>query len=237
MQNFHQITNFVEISNFSNPKIIHDYFNIFCLPIIIFLNLINISFSITELEIKWNGTYFLLFWYTTFTYFIIDYLWVFFIPKSVKSPELIKTHHIITILNILCPYYYQEAEWFMGVCMIVELNTWFLIVKRQYIPFHNDKYLLNKLIYFTINTLFYLSWYIIRLFIYPILTFDMYDLYISQYKFLSNHNKLYNDKIFLIINPFLYSLLCHFCLCLLNLKWTFDLVKSNFIKSTNNKYL
>ncbi len=237
MINFFEISNYpIKISCY-DPKIVHDYFNIFCLPIIIFLNLINIDFNLDPIYLKWNGYYFNIFWYTTFIYFIIDYLWIFFIPQSVKSPQLIKTHHIITILNILCPYFYKEAEWIMGVCMTVELNTWFLIIKRQYIPFHNNKNLLNKFIYFIINLLFYLTWYVIRLLIYPIITFDIFDLHIRHYKFVGDNNKLYNDKIFLIINPYFYPLVCHIILCLLNLKWSVDLLKSNFFRKINNKYL
>ena len=59
-------------------------------------------------------------------------MWLLICPQCVRSPRVIVSHHIVSLLYILVPFSYPEYDWAMGYCMLVEINTWFLIARRYF---------------------------------------------------------------------------------------------------------
>ena len=103
----------------------------------------------------------------------------------------------------------------MGAILSVELNTWFLICRRlvyrsNHCPSGYAKF--SPIITNTVSTLFYITWVAIRCYLYPhVLVLFMY---------------LWKDEIEIQGKFFFWELLfipVHAVLCVLNLKWTYDL--------------
>jgi hypothetical protein len=104
-----------------DPVALHDYFN---LVVIAILNVENVTYLAT-------GKGFELFFTSAMVYFLLDTIFVGVYPQSVKSPVVILSHHICTALYMLIPYNYPHYQWCMAYCMLVEINTWLLIARRQ----------------------------------------------------------------------------------------------------------
>mmetsp|Transcript_8512 Transcript_8512/g.10768 ORF Transcript_8512/g.10768 Transcript_8512/m.10768 type:complete len:254 (-) Transcript_8512:2387-3148(-) len=120
---------------------IHDFFNLIFLVPIVVLNALNwnwdqLIYGNNKQELPfvhaWTGDYFDMFYWTTVAYFAIDLIWVCVIPKCVKSSSTIIQHHFAVLLYIVIPYKIHEYRFLMGICMSVELNTWFLIARRVF---------------------------------------------------------------------------------------------------------
>lgn len=210
----------------------HDWFNLVALLPVIYLNLRNwscITFcsevadslgwrsSVVEL---WHGEAFAEFWWTTFAYFILDMGWMLVLPDCVKSPGVILKHHIATIGYIMLPKFRPQVGWLMGACMIVEVNTWFLIARRALNkrgdrPFTTGVPLYKSLRCALISTCFYITWFGIRLIIYPGLLVVM----VQEWLKLSAEVGTYLNL--LIMAPVFQ---CAFIY--LNVKWSIDLIRS-----------
>jgi len=171
---------------------IHDYFNIFTLPVIIFNNWIALLFG--------NIFGFDILFYLFLGYIILDLFWIILTPRSVGSPSTIIFHHIISILGWFIQIYEPSLIFLTRLALLVEFNTWFNILKRYY------KY---DIIY----TCFYITWFLFRVFLYPILFFLSYNQYIL---FINTTGTYFNIALPLI-------LICS-SLTSLNLLWTYQLV-------------
>jgi hypothetical protein len=191
----------------------HDFFNIFALVFVIGATLIN--WDLTRLvqgygpDEAWTGEHFYLNWATTVLYFLIDLLWVAVVPICVKSPGTIIKHHFVAIIYLSAPVFWVEYRWFMGACLTVEVNTWFLILRRLV---YKRQSWIPAICVEVVDKSFYISWIVIRCFIYPSLLVKMVNLAIIGIQ-LSGHFWHW---------PLLFIPL-HFFLCVLNLKWSYDL--------------
>jgi len=172
---------------------------------------------------------------TTVLYFLVDLIWVSRVPICVKSPgTIVKVriqkclvaatlfarnslthpstllqHHLVAIAYLSGPVLWPEFRWFMGACLTVEINTWFLILRRVVFK-RQDK--LPKALVETISLSFYISWIIIRCVIYPGIMFIFLQM---------AHREIQITRQFWHW-PMLF-LPVHFFLCVLNLKWSYDL--------------
>lgn len=210
---------------------IHDWFNLVALIPVIYYNFRNWScllfcsdvfagssfHSVTEL---WHGEAFFEFWWTTLAYFIADTIWMLALPNCVKSPAVILKHHFATIGYIFIPKLRPEHGWLMGACMIVEVNTWFLIARRALNkggdrPFNTGVPLLKSIRLMAVSTCFYISWFVIRLFIYP------YLLIVIMREYLKEWEKVGTPFNLIAVTPIMQCVFLY-----LNLKWTIDLVRS-----------
>lgn len=135
----------------------HDIFNLVCLAI---LNVLNLYYI-------FNNSGFTVFFWTTSAYFVCDSVFVGIAPNSVKSPVTILSHHMITGLYMLIPYYYPKYAWCMSYCMLVEVNTWMLIAKRN---------MRSKVL----EALFYISWVLLRNIWYPYLIYLFYSHWVLE---------------------------------------------------------
>jgi hypothetical protein len=111
---------------------------------------------------------------------------------------------------LLAPVYYPEYRWFMGAILSVEVNTWFLILRRVVHKSPHTDPLLSK----TVSGLFYFTWITIRCIIYPAVLLSFFQL--ANERFQETGTYFHRELVFIPV---------HFALCLLNLKWTHDLFR------------
>jgi len=214
---------------------LHDFFNLIILVPIIVLNILNWNWEkLMKSHPKdgfpvhaWHGDIFHTFFLTTVIYFILDLIWVLLVSHCVKSPSTIIAHHIATLLYLTVPYHFPNVRWAMGVCMIVEINTWFLIARRVFNrqgfpPWEIGlPYVLSVRVKL-ISICFYVSWFVIRCFIYPVIMVEYVRMYRAKEVMWGRWNVMG------------LCLLFHSVFCALNLKWTFDLLASK-LRQWNTK--
>jgi hypothetical protein len=155
----------------------------------------------------------------TLAYFIVDLVWVAVVPRAVKSPSTIIQHHIATILYLAIPFYVQSFRFLMGVCMSVEMNTWFLIARRVFNkqgfpPWTIDLPYLFSVRVKLISIFFYITWISIRCVLYPYVL-------VVFYKMVQRGNLRENERIVMAVGACLHSIFC-----VLNARWTIDLINS-----------
>lgn len=205
----------------------HDFFNlVFLIPVVV-LNIMNWNWDMImkmpdgkTFEDFWTGDWFQIFFATTILYFVIDFLWIVLIPNCVRSPSTIIQHHAATLLYLLVPYYVPDFRCFMGACMSVEINTWFLIARRVFNKQGFPPWILGlpaglSIRIKLISIFFYTTWISIRCVLYPYLMWKFVTLY--HLKAMKTGNRF---NIWLVVIPL------HLVFCLLNLKWTHDLIMS-----------
>ena len=174
-----------------------------------------------SLQSAWTGDWFDVFFYFTAAYFIIDLLWIIILPICVKSPSTIIQHHLAVLLYIMIPYLHPNFRFCMGACMTVEINTWFLIARRVFNKQGFPPWTLIELNSWlsirvkVISIFFYLTWISIRCILYPALM-------IPFCKFWRDHTK-HTGTVFHLITA---ACLLHAAFCLLNLKWSYELLMS-----------
>jgi len=166
----------------------------------------------------WTGEYFNLFFFTTLAYFVIDLIWVIVVPKSVKSSSTIIQHHVASLAYLFIPYHFENFQFLFGVCMSVELNTWFLIARRVFnkqgfSPWTLDLPYRYSLKVKLISVFFYLSWLTIRCILYPYVLVIFYKMMMNKIT--------REEELALMIASVLQSVFC-----LLNARWTWDLMNS-----------
>ena len=190
----------------------HDMFNLLALPIVIatYLSYLGLSWEREEAlhhlaREALHHTYL----YTFFGYIIIDFIWIILWPKCVASPKVILAHHIVVLLGL---YGMFNIDIMNIGChgTLIEVNTFFLILKRQYhvkagnkctpTPIKTGERGTPTPIKNIIDFLFYFTWITCR--ICPSL-FVLYNFSIT------NHTM--STILIIILNA-------------LNLKWTFDLI-------------
>jgi len=210
---------------------VHDWFNIIALIPICIANGLNWSFgegkflkaltgtmSITEL---WTGQYFLSFFWLTFAYFLTDALWVLIRPTCVKSPNVILGHHFTTLFYVLVPYFFPEYGWLMGACMSVEVNTWLIIARRLFNKTGEAVFTFTALTpggplkIKLVSILFYTTWVVIRVLLYPALFFVVAGEYWARWTRCSSP-----------INVLMVAPPLQLVFVFLNFKWTYDLLLS-----------
>jgi len=204
----------------------HDFFNLIVLIPIVVLNVMNWNwdrlFNLGKkqrLADAWTGEWFDLFFWATVSYFVTDFFWVVIVPKCVKSPAVIIQHHIVTLIYLLVPFYRPQSRWCMGACLSVEINTWFLIARRVFNKQGFPPWIIDlsfvSIRLKLISLCFYITWFSIRVFLYPLLLLHLTKEYMKESKRLGT---FWNID---LLPPVLQSIFC-----ILNLKWTFDLIMS-----------
>ena len=233
----------------------HDYFNLIILVPVTVLNIMNWNWDILlsignnhnsnhrqnsrhqnsndlgymeyyeqmfdTVQYAWTGDWFDIFFYCTAAYFIIDLLWIIILPICVKSPSTIIQHHIAVLLYIMIPYVHPNFRFCMGACMTVEINTWFLIARRVFNKQGFPPWTLIELNSWlsirvkVISIFFYLTWISIRCILYP-------GLLIPFFKLWRTHTQQTGTVLHLISA----ACLLHVAFCLLNLKWSYELLMS-----------
>ena len=153
------------------------------------------------------------------SYLVVDTLWILLIPQAVPSgPCAIAVHHLATLFYMIIPFIDSQFSWHMAVCLLVEMNSLFLTLRRN---IEKDT-LLHKIC----ETLFLFSWVVLRVFMYPILLVFMwkeYDRYTLE------KNSRWNMMVFAPIFQFI--------LTAMSLKWTYDLYMKLFHSSKKYQHV
>jgi len=92
-------------------------------------------------------------------YIGLDSLWLFVYPLIVKSPGFVMRHHIATILVLLDPLMTPSHSLYTSACMLVELNTLLLLLRR-----HTNYSLI-------VEIPFLITWLLLRVIWYPFLMY------------------------------------------------------------------
>jgi hypothetical protein len=204
----------------------HDFFNLIVLIPVVALNVMNWNWDMILAMPKnisvanaWTGDFFHSFFSATLLYFVVDLLWIMIIPHCVKSPSTIIQHHTATMLYILIPYFRPEYRWCMGACMIVEINTWFLIARRVFNkqgfpPWIIDLSFVSIRIKL-ISLFFYVTWIGIRCILYPYLLGPFVRAWLEH-----------SEKVGTKWNIVMLCVPLHASFCLLNIKWSYELLMS-----------
>lgn len=102
----------------------------------------------------------------------------------------------------------------MGIVLSVEVNTWFLILRRVIYKSATPENPVNPTVAWLVSGMFYISWVVIRCFVYPAVMVKI--LFLAKELIEETGTCLHAAILFI---PF------HGILCALNLKWTYDLFK------------
>ena len=153
-------------------------------------------------------------------YFLVDLFWVVLIPGCVRSPNTIIVHHLAVCVYIYLVVIHPDQFWFMGSCLSIEINTWFLIARRVMNQAGLPVWNLNLPWGFSlqvkiISLLFYSTWFLGRCILFPFLWTVVFKEWMDTKE-----------------EGILLKLLMHSVFTILNLKWTYALVisKINYMK-------
>ncbi|KAJ8902991.1 hypothetical protein NDN08_006308 [Rhodosorus marinus] len=142
-------------------------------------------------------------------YTVADIMWVLTIPKSVKDPKGIIMHHMLSLGLLTVPTLLPEYRHYAVLTLTAEFNTWLLVTKRH---------VTWKPLRLALEGLFYTSWVGIRLVLYPWLW--------SRYFTVT----LRNIRNGLWIHPTIISPIVMGSLCLMQFKWSWDLIQKYVLR-------
>lgn len=152
----------------------HDIWNLCCLSVICsmdFIYLYNTDTSKLRTPELGEETieFFHVFFHVVAAYTILDTLWILVVPTCVPAaPMSLVIHHILTFLLILVPYNLHQFAWHFAICLVVEFNTVFIILRRN-LP-------LGSLTHSIVNWLFFISTLLLRVAMFPVITvFFVYE--------------------------------------------------------------
>lgn len=197
---------------------IHDCFNIIAVSIIVSLDIAYLVFS-TEWEkigtsqLGSGHESFFNFFYNTFAlYLILDTIWIISVPSCVLSNhKAIVVHHLATGLYMVIPYFDKQFSWHMGMCLLVEMNTLFLTLRRNL----QKGSLSLKLCEYA----FYLTWTLFRIVLYPIMLV-----------FVTKEYSRYTIELNTWWNMMLMAPIFQGILTVLGFKWSIEILKKLYSK-------
>lgn len=158
----------------NNISYLHDIWNLVWLPIIYISN-VNLLINYTY----YNETIFICIFVT---YIILDFLWIYTLPFSVKTPEIILLHHMLCYIGLLYLYYLPIVNFSLVLIKdnmtLLEIINLLNIKYVIYIATLTEgttflRILRNRttgIVYTTLDIMFIMSWIIIRLFVGPMIT-------------------------------------------------------------------
>lgn len=103
--------------------IVHDAINLGLLPIIAAMTVAGLTGHMDPALTT----------YAFMAYIVADFVWVCLQPDAVPSlPSVILLHHAVTFVLLCAPLRHPHLHWYTCVDGLVELNTFFLIARRQW---------------------------------------------------------------------------------------------------------
>lgn len=159
----------------SAPVIVHDYFNVVSLLILVSLDFYYLFLSTKFSEIGTpslgSGAYerqlFGIILQLFAAYLVTDTIWILMQPAAfLSSPVELLIHHAVTAFLLLSPAFEPQFQWHAAICISVEFNTLSLISKRRVRS--------DSLIFHVLTMFFFGSWLIQRLILFPILVYFFY---------------------------------------------------------------
>ena len=205
----------------------HDMFNIYCTGFIVcvaFTFLIYATewdkFMSADLGIEYRPLSHLLL-VSMALYLVIDTVWIYVQPSCVLSgASALIAHHLASLGFCYLPFKEPRYSWHMAINLAVEINT-FALVARRNVPLRSAEYTF-------LNVLFYSSWVVFRLVIFPALVLFYYAEYV-EYTHLSEGGNG-NPWNMVLWAPVLQGLLTA-----MGYKWTYDMLAKMMNKSEKNR--
>ena len=199
----------------------HDFFNLIALVPVVVLNVLNWNWdalldptSRVTMQQAWTGEWFPIFYAVTIVYFVADLIWVLLVPHCVKSPGVIIQHHVATLLYLVIPYMYPGALPRNG-------EAWLLIARRVFNKQGFGPWVINlsclSIRIKLISIMFYITWFFIRCYIYPLIMKVLFGLLLADM-----------EKVSIFRSHYMIALPLQTVFCILNFKWTLDLFMSKF---------
>ena len=145
-------------------------------------------------------------------YICVDIVWIYLIPASVHGNQstAVLVHHLVTLVQLVIPWLNQNLSWHFAITLVVEINTLVLVCRRS-VPQHSAAYQV-------LDLLFYATWIIFRLLLFPLLVLFCY----SEYMRLAARSGY--------LNSIAVSLVTMTILTVMSYKWTYDLIIKQFRK-------
>lgn len=141
-------------------------------------------------------------------YMLIDTIWIALQPKCVLSnPTALIVHHVASFVFLSVPFYEKQFQWHGALNLFVEVNTFFLILRRQASP--------TSLTYTILDYCFLSTWIFLRLVIFPTLVIFFSYEYL-RFTHVDSKGSWVN---IMLLAPILQSILT-----LLGFKWTYDML-------------
>lgn len=156
---------------------------------------------------------------STLGYLLLDTAWILMQPKCVPSgPSVLIVHHIATIVFISIPLLEPRYIWHGALVLLVEVNTLCLVARRR-LP-------RRSWLHGLANAVFYSTWVVMRLFVFPLLVYLFYMEYVTY-----THEQAAGNWVnIVLLGPVLQTLLT-----LLGFKWTFDMLMKQLRGSHHNE--
>jgi len=184
----------------------HDVFNIFSLSIVVALDLVYLLGA----HLDYNPSHLLLLFYCCtvifLAYLMLDCCWISVDPAcTVTPPFQIIVHHLLCAVNFLLPLSNTRWAWHALVLLSAEINTIILLLRRT-----AEK---GSRAHAFLDVLFYATWILFRLIMFPVMTFIL----AADYKSYSLDSGSFINVF--VIGPAIQGLLT-----LMSYKWTYDLL-------------
>jgi hypothetical protein len=146
--------------------------------------------------------------YIVSAYLVVDVVWVLVVPRCVpSSPTSIVVHHVATAVLLGATYFCAPEQYAFStaIYLTVELNTVLLVSKRNL--------RIGSFLWVLLDKLFYVSWVVQRLIMFPIL------IWWSSFEYL-RFSHTYGTLSNAILSTPIFSVL----LTVLSYKWTIDML-------------
>ena len=196
----------------------HDVFNFVFIGLILILDsCFLMSYEDNSNLINGNNqhTYFVVFnslFYTFLLGTLFDLMWIYYIPTSVLGERNgILLHHILTLVMCAVPMFAPQFEYYFCILLLVEFNTFLIVLKRWLIKGS----LLGRLC----ELLFYSTWVGFRLVMFPVLIKTFIWEYID-----------YSEKVGTYSNVALLGPVVLSIITAMGFKWTADLLSKSIFK-------
>ncbi|KAI8105552.1 hypothetical protein M9434_000137 [Picochlorum sp. BPE23] len=133
---------------------IHDVVNLWLIPIVGVLTVLGLLDVVNPVRVT----------EVFVVYVIIDVVWLLVQPDAVPSlPNVILLHHAVTIVLLLFPIWYNDLAIYTCWDGLCEINTFFLIARRQFKPYRN-----------ILGIMYWATFIPMRTILYPIMLVEFY---------------------------------------------------------------
>ncbi len=200
----------------------HDVFNMLVMAFLVALDTVylilytetnKIGTQLVIGESSFARDHFQLIYATFVVYLFVDTIWILVQPICVasKSPATIVFHHFMTIALIALPLIDPRFQWHMAVTLMVETNTLFLAMRRNLLK--------GTWLHFISELNFYITWFIGRLIMFPLL------LVLFSYEFIWHSVRVHTYINGVVLGPLLLGALTY-----LSFLWTYEIVTKHFMR-------
>lgn len=155
----------------------------------------------------------------TIAYYVMDFAFIYTVPSCVRSPSTIMSHHVAALVLLSVSIAMPKLRLGYAGNLVIELNTFLLIARRaQWVRSTWPARVI-------VGALFYASWFVIRLGVYPCIALWIYGQWAPHCDDMrGTANAWYVPYCDYGANIVTAVLFAQLALVALNVKWTVELV-------------